>query len=170
LIGHGLATPWALELLCQALCSHNLSIDWSLTTNRDGLQLYIQNKFNPILNSAREEALALVCDMTEIRSLPPSETASQYAIFADGDSYLELRFHVGEERGEILVKQKAGLVFSIQHGSEGHESASLGSARHIVRLVKQGLDIVTRTKDCIVTHKFLDPRAEFVIKATTASD
>jgi hypothetical protein len=164
-IGYGVATPWALELLCEALRSHNLAIDWSLTTNRDGLQLYVHDKVSPILNSAREEAQALVCDMIEIRSLRPPEIPSQRAIFADGNSYLELRFHAGEVRGEILVKQKAGLVFFIEHGSEVHESAELGSARHIVRLVKQGLDVVTRTEGCIVTHRFVDPRIEAIFKS-----
>jgi hypothetical protein len=136
LIGHGAATPWALELLCVALRSHNLVIDWSLTSNRDGLQLYVRDKGSLILNSAREEALALVCDIMAIRSLPPPEISSQQAIFADGNSCLELRFQAGDEKGEILVKQKAGLAFFIERGSG--ESAKLARERYQSRFSYEG--------------------------------
>ncbi len=163
LIGHGIPAPWALELLCKALRSQNLVIDWSITSNRSGFQLYVGDRGTPLLNSPREEALALICDMMEVRRLPPPEISSQREIFADGNSYLELRFQVGDDQGEISVKQKAGLAFFLERGSEGHEAARIASAGHIIPLVKEGLGVLTKTKNCVVTHQFMDPRVESAI-------
>ena len=152
LIGHGIAAPWALELLCNALRSQDLVINWSLTNNGNGFQLYIREGGDLILNSAREEALALVCEMMDMRLLPQPEISSQEEIFGDGNLYLQLRFQAGDEKGEILVKQKAGLAFFLERGSDGHESARLASAGHIACLVEEGLAVVNRTKNCVITH------------------
>ena len=167
LIGHGIATPWALNLLCQALRAQELVINWQYTSNRDGLQIYVRQSGSPVLDSSTDEALALVCDALQERQVPVPEVSSQRSLFAAGTTYLELRFKVGEEKGEIVLKQRAGLAALFERGSSGHEAAKIRSAGRLLELARLGLGVVAKTKDCELSYKFVDPRLETIISASS---
>lgn len=155
LIGSGTATPSALAALCAALRTNKLAIDWRLTSNRDGLQLYVRPNALIVIDSSEDEALAIVADVAEHRKVPPPEGRSLQKIFRTGTKYLEVRSECKDVKFICSIFQVAGLACLFQWNSEGCEGATVFSA---ARLVSWANDALRDAKSREISHRFVDAR------------
>jgi len=155
LIGAGTATPSALVALCAALRANQLAIDWRLTLNRDGLQLYVRPNGPILFDSTEDEGLAILADALSEHKMPPAEGRSLQRIFSSGTKYFEITSENEDTRFTCAIFQAAGLAYLFQWNSKGYEAATIFSAAKLIAWSDNGL---RDAKDRRIIHRFVDPR------------
>lgn len=152
-IGGGTLTPDSLSLLCKALREQQLTIDWKLSSNERGLQLYIRPKGHVVLNSTEDEALAILADALPARKVPPAEARSLETMFRQGKTFAEVCSEGEGVRYKCSIIQRAGLACVFQRSSIGHEVATLFSAAKMHIWVE---DVLRDAAKRNVTKRFID--------------
>ena len=155
LIGSGTATPSALAALCSALRTARLAIDWLVTSNKDGLQLYVRPDGSILIDSTEDEALAILADALSEHKLPPPEARSMQKIFSAGNKYFEVISESQDVKFICAIFQAAGLAYFFQWNSKGYEAGTIFSAANLIAWSKNALRDAAVRK---ITHTFIDPR------------
>jgi hypothetical protein len=155
LIGGGLPTPDSLSLLCTALREHGMIIDWKLTSNEDGLLLYVRPQGHVILDSPDDEALAILADTVPPRKVAPAEARSLETIFRQGKTYAEVCSEGEGVKYQCTLVQCAGLACVFQRSSKGPEFATIFSA---AKLHIRAEDILADAAKRNITKRFVDER------------
>ncbi len=155
LIGGGSCTHDSLLLLCAALRERGMIIDWKLSSNEDGLQLYVRPQGQIVLDSPDDEALAILSDAVPPKKVPPAEACSLEKIFRQGKTFAEVCSVEDGVKYRCTLVQCAGLACVFQRSSNGHEVATVLSA---AKMHIWARDILTDAGKRSITKQFIDDR------------
>jgi hypothetical protein len=155
LVGGGTLTPESLSLLCKALRQHQLTIDWKLSSNESGFQLYVRPQGHVVLDSTDDEALAILADAVPARKVLPAEARSLETMFRQGKTFAEVCSEGEGVRYKCSIIQRAGPACVFQRSSKGHEAATLFSA---AKMHIWAEDVLKDAAKRNVTKRFIDDR------------
>jgi hypothetical protein len=159
-IGSGNVFPVCAAALCAALREENLSINWQLSSNRDGFQLFVNPERTMLLESFEEDALAILSDVKERSEFSKRDVLSLEKIFQNGRKYIDICSEDRETEFRCTVYQLAGLAGLFQSSSNGSKTAKFYSAGSLPGLAQS---IMKDADNRRVLEKYIEPRLTSIL-------
>jgi hypothetical protein len=160
-IGSGIATPWALRVLCAELRNRDLAIDWCRSSNKNGLELIIRPGRCSIFAESHDDALTLLASMGRPRRLKIYEVRPFEALFSDGWEILSVEIQSpANGRTSLRILQKGGYLLKIKRFESGNETADLLPAGRLLAEAKRTIKLKGGES---FSQLRLDPRLEITL-------
>ena len=159
-VGAGFITPPCAVALCQALRENNLFIDWLQSSHRNGFQLFIKPKGIHLLESAEDDALAIMSDVVEVREFAYQDVLSLEKCFRANKVYVDVKSENDKHEFRCTVVQAAGLAGLFMLSSNGTRSAKFFSAGRIPELAK---NIIKDASVRRITSQYIEPKLAEII-------
>jgi hypothetical protein len=150
----------SLSLLCAALRERHLAIDWKMSSNDHGLQLYIRPGGVAVINSPEDEALAILSEVVPTRDVSAHESRSLEKIFREGTKYFEVYSEANHIIYRCSIFQLAGLACLFRKNSAGDEGAKLFSAGKMHVWTEDALRDARKRS---LTSRYIDERLVSII-------
>lgn len=160
LIGAGNCSPVCASALCLALREQDLAINWKLTSNNNGLQVFLNPDEKMLFETHEEDALAILSDMEDRKEFSKYDVLSLERIFQTGRKFIDLSSEENDTEFRCTVFQYAGLAGLFQSTSSGSKTAKFYGAGRIPSLAESAMTDANRRR---VIERYVDPRLESIL-------
>ena len=160
LIGSGNVFPVCAAALCSALRQQNISINWCLSSNQDGLQLFINRGGTVLLETFEEDALAILSDVKDRVEFSKRDVLSLEKIFQNGRKYLDVCSEDGDTEFRCTVYQCAGMAALFQSTSTGSKTVKFFSAGSLPDLATSIMKDASKRR---VLEQYVEPRVATIL-------